>query len=283
MHMVEKVIKKMIKERPKKHQITFHKNSIFSLCLAFCIASTLMTTKADGQQPQSLSIGPEIYHLKRTREGGAYQSGTIYGGRINFDFIKRNKVYWGAQAFYATGTIDGKGATGSKIKSQWTDALLEGNIGYTLRCKESPHYSFTPFVGCGYLQETNQFKSPSPLHVKLSNYFGYLSYGFLSNVDLINDFQIGLNARFRNPWEPRCKISRDPDLKTHDQLIGDCFQYRIELPISYNLSGYYDRFTIKATPFYEARFYGSRVNFPFDFLKTKVRIIGGNVQLSYYF
>lgn len=255
----------------------------FFVFLIFCFDIFVNTSLVISQEPHAFAIGPEVYHLNKTKVGGSWQKGTIVGGRANYDYIKRYNIYWGAQIFYASGTINGKSTNGSDIRSQWSDAQIEGNIGYTFQYKECPHYSFTPFIGVGYFQEVNKFQSPSPLHVKFNTYFGYASYGFLSNMNITDELEIGFNARFRTPWEPRCKITNDPELDNLTQIVGTGFQYRLELPITYNLACICQQLFLRVTPFFEQREYGHSFNFPFDFTKTKITLIGGNIQAGYAF
>lgn len=226
-----------------------------------------------------ITVAPEYYHLKRNRAGGTSQRGNLGGIRISYDHIKRYKFYWGAQAFWGTGILNGRTASDSKIRSRWTDEMVEGYLGYTFQTKNFPYFSFTPFGGYGYFRETNKFISPSPLHVKFTTTFGYFAYGFLSNTMITPCISVGLNARFRTPWEPRCKVSDDPDFDDLKQLVGEQLQYRIEIPIVYQKKFIFDFVEFGLMPFYEYREYGGRENFPFDFLKTKIKIYGINLQV----
>jgi hypothetical protein len=227
------------------------------------------------------AIGPEFSYLKRKREGGTRQHGMIYGVRASYDHIKRYKFYWGGQAYYGTGTLHGKTSMGSKLKSQWVDELIEGNLGYTFEYKECPHYSFTPFAGGGYFRESNKFKDPSPLPLKFITEFPYLSYGFFSSIRPYECLSIGLNARIRTMWDARCTVKDDPDFEKIKLIVGDRTHYRIELPIDYIKPIIFNTLEIGIVPFYEARFYGGKENFPFDFYETSVRLYGVNLQIIY--
>src|SRR5204862_454619 len=101
-----------------------------------------------------------------TREGGASQSGCLYGVRGSFERIGRYKWYLGIEGLYGRGAINGHSGSGVKLKSTLTDRFIEGRFGYTFQAKCRLIPSFTPFIGYGYADETNHYKSPSPLIVK---------------------------------------------------------------------------------------------------------------------
>lgn len=231
----------------------------------------------------TLAIQPELAYLTRKREGGTRQTGYLGGVRVNYDRIKRYKFYLGLQGCFSSGTIKGHTGTHSKIKSRWTDELIEGNVGYTFQYKYFPHFSLTPFIGGGYYRETNKFVSPTPLHLKFITEFPYLSYGFLSSVCFNNCLSIGLNARFKTPWEINCHVKNDPDFDKFKLLVGEKLQYRIELPITYCRPILCNFLELGLIPFYELRAYGGRENHPFDFFETKITLIGFNIQLIWRF
>ncbi len=231
-----------------------------------------------------LTIAPEIYHLKRTRQGGTKQNGTIVGLRASYDHIKRYKIYWGIQAFYGTGIVRGHTGTKSKIRSRWTDEQIEGNLGYTFQYKFFPNYSFTPFGGYGYFKETNNFNPPSPLPLTYVTHFPYISYGFLSKFMLNSNFSIGANLRIKTLWDTRSIVKNDPDFDGKRKLlVGDSWQYRIEVPIVYCQKFLCNSIEFGAMPFYEKRCFGGRENYPFDFFKTTLKLIGIDLQIIYIF
>jgi hypothetical protein len=230
-----------------------------------------------------VTIAPEFYHLARAREGGTKQNGNLNGIRVSYDHIKRCKLYWGAQAFYGTGILDGYTGGGTRIRSRWTDEMVEGNLGYTFQTNSPAYFSFTPFGGYGYFRETNKFSSPSPFDLKFTTSFSYFSYGFLSSARVSPCLTMGLNARFRTPWEPRCKVSEDPEFEDIEQIVGERLQYRIEIPIVYKRKFLCGVLEFGLMPFYEVREYGGKENFPFDYFKTTIDIYGISLQGIFHF
>ena len=229
------------------------------------------------------SIGPEVYHIKRTREGGASQSGTAVGVRGSFERIGRYKWYFGLEGLYGSGTINGHSGNGVKLKSKLTDRMVEGRAGYTFQSKDGWLPSFTPFVGYGYCEELNHYKSPSPLLVNFKNHSSYVSFGFLSSVMVFQELTVGFNLKARSLVDPECIVKNDPVFDRMKMHIDDEIQYRLELPIYYDFFADCGTFELGLVPFYEFRHYGGRENYPFDFLDTKLKIYGLNFQLTYRF
>lgn len=259
----------------------------FALCLYFCLQPSAFCLACEDSPllGNLIALGPEYYHLKRTRSGGTEQSGNLVGIRFSYDHIKRYHIYFGVRGLYGGGTLHGHTGTDDKIRSHWRDAQIEGNLGYTFQLKEFPYFSLTPFGGYGYFRETNKFVSPSPRHLKFTTHFGYFSYGILSNIFVTPCLSIGLNARFRTPWEPRCKITDDPDPEINNLslIVESRLQYRIELPIITYQNFLCNWMQFGLTPFYEWREYGKRESYPVSFLHTKIRIFGVNFLFLFQF
>jgi hypothetical protein len=232
--------------------------------------------------PNKFSIGPEIYYLRRTREGGTKQTGGMYGVRAIYDRIKRFRLYWGADVLYASGCLNGKSSIGNRLRSTFTDFEVEGRFGYTFQSKGDYQPSFTPFVGYGYFCETNKFRHPSPIKVKFDTYYRFYVVGFLSSLAINPSFTIGVNFKARFMVDAKCKIKNDPDFKNVTQLIDDKVNYRLEVPLSYYFCPENKKFGLDLIPFFEYRHYGRRENYPFDFLDTKIRIYGGSFLLTYH-
>jgi hypothetical protein len=233
------------------------------------------------QLPRKLYIGPEIYRICRTREGGSFQRGEIYGVRIGYDYIKRFKLYWGIDALYGNGTLRGRSGYDDKIKSTFTDKQIEGRLGYTIQLKKWLRPSFTPFVGYGYYQENNKFHHPSPLKLKFRTRYNCVVAGFLSHVDFNPHLTVGVNFRARFMHDAKCKVTDDPDEGDVTLSIKDKVNYRVEVPVSYRLCSYNDQLEFDVVPFYEFRHFGGRKNFPFNFLETRLRLYGVSLFLNF--
>lgn len=230
-----------------------------------------------------LYVGPEIYHVHRTKEGGTSQNGVLYGVRAGYDRIKSYGFYWGGDVLYATGDLKGKSGLGNRLKSDFTDKTIEGRLGYTFKRNWCYKILFTPYVGYGYQEELNHFKRPSPIPVHFKTYFDYVPFGFLSDVRFTDCFHAGINFKVKYMWDPKCKVSHDPDIDSFTQLIKEKFHYRVELPLTYRSEYLCGRFWISLVPFYEYRQYGEHANFPIDFFNTKLRLAGATLKFMYCF
>jgi len=235
------------------------------------------------KRANTIAIGPEIYRVCRERAGGTKQNGNLAAIRVTYDHIRRYRCYFGAQLFYGSGILRGHTGGSDKIRSRLTEKMIEANAGYTFQAKCFPHLSFTPFAGYGYFRDVNKFSPPSSLQIKFTTQFRYLGFGFLSSIYALPCLTIGINARFKWPWQTRCKVTDDPDFETIRQIVKDKLQYRIEVPFTYFGCLMRNQVEIAVIPFFEQRVYGARENFPFDFFKTKFTLYGGNVQLIYRF
>lgn len=229
------------------------------------------------------SIGPEIYHVRRVREGGAVQKGSNVGIRGSYERIGRYKWYFGIEGLYGKGTITGHSGSGLRLKSNFTDVQIEGRIGYTFQAKCGFLPAITPFVGYGYGEEKNHYRSPSPLLVKFNNESPYISWGFLSTLSLTQEWMVGFNFKARSLMEPKCRVKNDPVFDRLTMQVEEKTQFRFELPIYYDYFYACKVFEVGIVPFYELRHYGGRENFPFDFLDTKLKLYGVNLQFTYRF
>jgi hypothetical protein len=227
-------------------------------------------------------VGPEIYYVKRTKEGGAVQTGTLYGVRIGYDHVRRYKFYWGCDVLWARGILDGHVAD-DKLKSEFTDTNIEARLGYTFQSKCWRCASFTPFVGGGYFWEYNNFVNPTPLKLHFKNIFSYVPVGFLSQIFLMPTLSVGLNFKARVILEGKQNVSHDPKFNKSTQHYIENLQYRLELPIIYFFCWKSNPLGVSLVPFFEYRHYGHRANFPFDFLETKLKFYGATLKLMYLF
>lgn len=238
----------------------------------------LVTTLLAHSTPHQFYIGPEIYHVSRSKSGGAKQDGTVYAGKIGYDYIKRYCFYFGAEALYGSGTLTGK-ANGERLKSRFIDAYAEGRIGYTFQQKCGCRLAFTPYVGGGYASEKNNFVHPSPLDVHFEIRYPYVCTGFLSSMKFNERWDVGINFKAKYPYDPRNHVTHDPDFDDSKMLVKECWHYRIEIPITYQLSCPWH---ISFVPFYEYRKYGNQANFPFDFVETQLHTYGALLKFMYY-
>jgi hypothetical protein len=236
---------------------------------------------------QEIYIGPDIYHISREKERGGEQKGNMFGVRLGYNRFKRYGWYIGEEVRYEKGTLKGDLPTGEKLHSHFTDCLVEGRLGYTFQQKNGFQISFTPFLGVGYANEKNNYTHSSPIPIHFKTHFNYGAIGFFSWAHY-NRFELGLNFIARMPYEPKCEVSHDPDHHSVSQKIKERVQYRVELPLGYQIDfGNFKRClrssegVVRLVSYYEYRNYGAHPNYPFDFMRTEFQIWGATLELVY--
>ncbi len=245
----------------------------------FILFLALISTVPAVANPHYFSLGPEVYSLKREREGGTRQRGTLYGLRGSYDYLARYKFYIGFEGAYARGTLNGKTGGGDKLRSRFSDSMLEGRLGYTLQSLSGCCGWVTPFVGGGYFWENNDYVKPSPKHLRFRNRYGYFALGCLSGTTIKPGFDLGLYATARFSIQGKVHVSHDPDGEPLTLKYEQKVNCRIALPLTYGC----EKMDFALVPFYEYRHYGRRNAFPFDFLDTRIKVYGADLFFIFKF
>jgi hypothetical protein len=233
--------------------------------------------------PKEISFGPEVFFLKRNREGGSYQSGTLCGVRASFDRLARCKLYYGLEGSYANGDINGKSGTGSRLRSYFTQSNVEGRFGYTFQSQGEEYISITPYVSTGYYLELNKYRSPTTLKVHFNNRFFYGGLGCILWGCLNEKIYFGLNVTGRWSSDGKVTTSHDPELKSMKLKYMQKVQCRVSLPFSIQFNEAPSCIYLDFVPFFEYRHYGRKRAIPFDFLDTRIRCWGGDIMISWIF
>ncbi len=209
-----------------------------------------------------LCLGPSYSYLWRQKKGGSELKGSLYGGEFRFDRLKRYSWYLGGTASYRAGILHSH----PSLRSRYSDFFSEGRFGYTFQQKCCPNFSFTPFVGGGYILTRNNFLNPSPLPIHFKTDYPFASAGFISRIYPFSCFEMGLDLNARLPIDPNCEVTKDPDHDDMSLRIGEKVSYQISLPLIYSMT---PSWSLQLRPQYEQRLYGHHPNFPFDFIETK--------------
>jgi hypothetical protein len=235
---------------------------------------------------QEFEVGPQIYHLKRSRDGGTNQNGTLYGARISYERLKDYGFYFGAFLDAAYGPITGRSGSGYSLSSNFTDFEAQGLFGYTISCKSRFKAQLTPFIGVGFLEQTNKFKDPSPnVPIQFQDDIQYYSCGFLTTSYLNRCWSLGLRIQVKWMYEGKCYVTDDPDPTIGDvtQIIENKMLFAVDLPISYKLFGQCSRYKITLMPFFQTRHLGGRFNYPVDFTDTHYVTYGARLLFDIMF
>lgn len=239
--------------------------------------------EASGSNRHRLSIGPEVYHLKRMREGGTVQNGVLGGVRLTYDYLGRYLMYYGLDVSYASGTLKGKSGNGTKQKSHFSDSWCEGRLGYTFQGLTGCKAMFTPFIGLGNSWEFNNYTNPSPVHLHFRNSYLYFAVGALTQAMVKPWFTIGANITAKFSMTGKMRVSRDPEIEPFKLPYQQMIHCRVELPFTYAFCIKCEEKIVSFVPFFEYRHYGEQSGYPFDFLDTKIRIWGAELLYQIYF
>lgn len=235
--------------------------------------------------PHYLSIGPELYFMHRTKEGGSKQQGVLTGGRISYDRFRRSALYWGLEGMYASGTLNGRNSINQILLSRKRDSEIEGRFGYTIKRRGDNDLWFIPFFGAGYFEGTNRFITPSPMEYKIIVRFPYLVSGFYSRIDLNNLLAFGLNFKTKYSVGAKGKIFEDSesDIENSRFYIEDKFFYEVDVPIIFKKTYLNKKYELSFVPFYRFRHYGGHENYPYDFIDTKFHMYGARLLVNFIF
>lgn len=226
------------------------------------------------KKTQQISLGPEIYHIKRIRKGGTRQHGMMVGVRASYDRIGRYKWYVGFESAWAQGILKGGNKLRESLKSRFTDGMVEGRFGYTLQAKTGLCASLTPFIGAGYFVEKNHYIHPSKVHLCFCNTFWYLAFGGYSRIYINPYFSAGLNVTGKYSLDGKVRVTRDPEFEDTTLHYEHKMQCRVAIPFALDFfcSNYQIGFTV--SPFYEFRHFGGQNQVPFNFNDTRLKVHG---------
>ena len=225
-------------------------------------------------------IGPEVYHLHRSKKGGSWQSGWLYGGRSLYERRIPFGLYWALEGYYAYGHITGKSSSGRCLKSHLTESEIEGRIGASLCFKICPRVSITPYGGYGVYDNKNDFKHPSPIPCKFHDRIDYAAAGGILTLRLKPCLEASIDFKVRYMLNGKSYVSHDPDQENTNLKMNNEFQYDVAVPIIYQTCWKNRTLKIYTAPFYRFRHFGGMFNFPYDFVETKLKSYGLRVMFA---
>lgn len=224
--------------------------------------------------PHELAMGPEIYQLKRERQGGTFQKGCLFGGYLDYQRLKWDGFYAGGNTRYASGHLNGKTSSGASLKSTADEFLIEGYLGWTLGLSMPKPVSITPYAGYGYFRSSNAFRAPSPLICRFEDTYEFPLLGISAAVYWNPSLSFGVNFKGRWMQDAQEKISGDEEIEEMQLGIGDNWLYALEFPLTYDFTWSSWCWNARFMPFWERRDYGGKESFPVDFIATRYTIYG---------
>lgn len=272
----------------KKDLTPYPKQFLFALHLLltfFCMSPLQASLLEDLCCGHQLFVQPDLYYIKRTRDGGSHQKGLLHGVKFGYNRLVCDGFYWELNSSFGEGRIKGRNGLGDTLNSRLSDMNAEGRFGYSILFKKLFCLSFTPYIGYGYFQQTNHFLDPSPLTIKFRDSFHFASTGFLSEFLYLHPFSVGLDFEAKFMIDGKSKVTDDPD-PTIDSMflaIGNKTHYQVELPITYVWCCTQRKWHVGLVPFYQLRQYGGHENYPFDFLRTNYEVYGARLAFDWQF
>lgn len=233
--------------------------------------------------PHEFSIGPDVYHLKREREGGTHQDGWLGGVRFDYERLKDNGIYVAADVRFAAGSLNGESSRGATLESTVKEFEVEGDLGWTLGFCLGKPMMVTPYIGYGYFWSSNDFHSPSPFTAQFRDTYGYAAVGLVAAVEIYPCLTLGANFKARWMSDAKQKISGGPTGGDVVFKIGERWLYGIDLPISYHFEACGRCWLASVVPYWQQRDYGGTESVAGDFIETHYVLYGARLMLGISF
>jgi len=224
--------------------------------------------------------GVLLEHMKRARDGGSQQDGTLVGSTCSLVRKPKKGIYFSFLYRNEEGDLYGKTGLGDELVSHKRDQTLEGTFGYSLPLKKC--FTCTPFLGKGRLVAKNFFRDPSPIDACYDVRYNYFAYGMRFDWQMKANICSALVIKGIFSDGAVCKV-RDFEEGNIALIVEDNPSCDIELPIEYTIRGFHGHLRIGVTPFYRYRHWGGHENYPYDFFDTKFYILGSVLNLSFHF
>lgn len=217
------------------------------------------------------NLGNRIYlepRFSRTELSTASfkQKGYLYGGKIGYDFICPNSIYFGLESSYMQGQLKG-----GLMQSTYSDFDIQARTGMTFGLMSI--FNITPYIGMGYDWEKNEFSALE--EDKISYCYG--SVGFLSQF-YFACYSLGLNFQARFPFlgSHSCE---DEESHEHDS-VSKKIQYLIEIPVNYY---FIPALSLGLTPFYTYKNYSNSFSDTDWLASSKLHSYGLAFRVSFNF
>ncbi len=200
------------------------------------------------EKPNRFFIGPEVFYRNYNEEEitpgfKSFESGFLYGVKVQYDYVKRNSVYIGTdlrydrgQTNYSSQNIDETTGVTTPISSKTNNEFFnfEGRLGYTFKADKVGRLLLTPFVGYGYQQWNRDITGPGGYTEDYS--WQYFAGGLRAEYRPSRRFTIGMNLKLMRMINGSMDVQNYPGAVAVKALdLGERLQAEVELPITYHL------------------------------------------------
>jgi hypothetical protein len=227
------------------------------------------------QKPHRVFIGPEVFYRNYNEERitpdfKSFEYGFLYGVKLQYDYVKRNSIYFGAdfrydrgQTSYSGGLQDAAGNLLAPYNSKTNNEFinLEGRLGYTFKADKVGRLLLTPFVGYGYQQWNRNLTGdgeipgfgPFQTTAFSEDYsWSYLAGGLRAEYRPSRRFTVGMNFKLMGMVNGNLDLQLLGQSETLD--LGERIQAEVEFPVTYHIvERPKSSIDVRFTPFYRSQ------------------------------
>jgi hypothetical protein len=227
------------------------------------------------QKSHRLFIGPEIFYRNYNEEEivpqfKSFEFGFLYGVKLQYDYVKRNAIYFGGdfrydrgQTTYSGGLQDQFGNFVAPYNSTTDNEFvnLEGRLGYTFKADKVGRLLMTPFIGYGYQRWSRDISGdgeipgfgPFPISDLSEDYsWQYLAGGLRTEYRPSKSFTVGLNLKVLGMVNGKINVSGPGFEEKLD--LGEKIQLEVEFPLTYHIVDKpKSSIDVRFTPFYRSQ------------------------------
>ncbi len=234
------------------------------------------------REGHEFSIGLESFYMDRELKTGTEMDGGFTGFRGSYDHIAPDSLYWGFEAAWLQGPLDGSRSNGAPQRADVWEADVEARIGYTINFETNCQLQLVPFVGYHYYRGHFRFIPPSQPFPEAEDYVHAASFGFFLRGEVHERVQLTLDFRTRYMFDGLNTLKGVSAMFPFiERPMGNDFHYVVQLPIDVKLCEDHEKGRLRIMPFYRYRNYDSWESSPANFNATCFHNYGLALQLWY--
>jgi hypothetical protein len=224
------------------------------------------------QKPHRLFLGPDIFYRNYNEEEivpgfKSFEYGFLYGVNLEYDYVRRNSIYLGANFRYGTGQTNYRGGLQfldsdeiipfeSKTDNQFIN--VEGRIGYTFKADKVGRVLVTPFIGYGYHHWNRDISGDGVIpgfgrflvgDTEEDYSWQFFAAGLRTEYRPIRRLSVGLNFKMMKMIRGKIDINDEVTLG-----LGNKLHYEIEAPFTFHVIDKPSHaIDVRFTPYYRSQ------------------------------
>lgn len=228
------------------------------------------------------TFGPEAFHMDRKLRTGTEMDGWFQGFRGGYDHIAPNSLYYGVEAGFSQGTLDGVQSNGDPLRADVLEWDAEARLGFTVGCEKWRNLLVTPFVGYHYYNGHFRFFFPSDPEPRCEDTFNAWVAGLFVSLDICDRVRAGVDFRARYMWDAKNILKEASTTYPYlDRTMGNRFHWAVQAPVDIQVCKSRPNLKLRVTPFWRHRHYGFWLNSPKNFTRTKFCNFGAAIMIWY--